>query len=140
MSSPFAGNVEFQKLLAGQTKIDLPQLMLEFATDAYPKLDGSVCLAELDRLGRLAAKELARLPDSSSLELRLAAVSQVLYEAQGFHGNDEQYYDPRNSYLNEVLERRLGIPISLGIVYMAVAARVGLPVEGVCTPGHFVLT
>jgi regulator of sirC expression with transglutaminase-like and TPR domain len=140
MSSPFAGNIEFHKLLAGQTDVDLPRLMLEFAADAYPQLDESVCLAELDRLGRLAANELARPPGSMSLDSRLAAVSRLLYERQGFHGNDEQYYDPRNSYLNEVLERRLGIPISLGIVYMAVAARVDLQVDGVCTPGHFVLS
>jgi len=140
MSFPFAGNVEFHKLLAGQKDVDLPRLMLEFAADAYPQLDESVSLVELDRLGRLAAKELARLAGDSSLELRLAALSRMLYGAQGFHGNDEQYYDPRNSYLNEVLERRLGIPISLGVVYMAVAARVGLSVDGVCTPGHFVLT
>ncbi len=140
MPSPFAGNIEFHKLLAGQTDVDLPQLMLEFATDAYPQLDGSVCLDELDRLGRLVAYELTRLPGSRSLEFRLAAVSRVLYETEGFRGNEEQYYDPRNSYLNEVLERRLGIPISLGVVYMAVAARVDLQVDGVCAPGHFVLT
>ncbi len=141
MSSRFAGNVEFKKLLAGETDVDLPRLMLEFAGDAYPQLDETVCLAELDRLGRLAAKELEQLPGrDDSLEQRLAAISRVLYEAQGFRGNDEEYYDPRNSYLNDVLERRLGIPISLGIVYMAVATRIGLPVDGVCTPGHFVLT
>ena len=139
MSSPFAGDIEFHKLLAGQTDVDLPRLMLEFAADAYPQLDESVSLAELDRLGRLAAMDLARLPGNSSLEPRLAAVSRLLYEAQGFHGNDEQYYDPRNSYLNEVLTRRTGIPISLGILYLSVAARAGLRLFGVNTPGHFVL-
>lgn len=140
MSSPFAGNLEFNKLLAGEKEIDLPRLMLEFAADAYPELNETSCLAELDRLGRLAAKELKKHPENRSLESRLASVSRVLYELQGFRGNEEEYYDPRNSYLNDVLDRRLGIPISLGIVYMAVASRVGLSVEGVCTPGHFVLT
>ena len=70
---------------------------------------------------------------------RLAAISRVLYEVEGFHGNRDDYYDPDNSYLNEVLARRCGIPISLGILYMAVAARVGLKTFGVNTPGHFVV-
>ncbi len=63
----------------------------------------------------------------------------MLYVVEGFRGNSQAYYDPRNSYLNEVLARRLGIPISLGIIYLAVAERAGLAMYGVGTPGHFVL-
>jgi regulator of sirC expression with transglutaminase-like and TPR domain len=63
----------------------------------------------------------------------------MLYAKEGFRGNQDDYYDPRNSYLNEVLERRRGIPISLGILYMSVAAGAGLKVYGVGTPGHFML-
>ncbi len=70
---------------------------------------------------------------------RLAAISYVLYEVEGFHGNLDDYYDPRNSYLNEVLSRRTGIPISLGILYQSVAARAGLRLFGVNAPGHFIL-
>jgi regulator of sirC expression with transglutaminase-like and TPR domain len=74
-----------------------------------------------------------------SLPCRLGAVSEVLYLREGFRGNSRAYYDPRNSYLNDVLTRRLGIPISLGIVYIEVARRAGLNVYGIPTPGHFVL-
>ena len=63
-----------------------------------------------------------------------------MYEVEGFHGNVQAYYEPENSYLNEVLTRRCGIPISLGILYMAVAARAGLKMHGVNTPGHFVVS
>jgi regulator of sirC expression with transglutaminase-like and TPR domain len=70
---------------------------------------------------------------------RLASISRLLYEVEGFHGNREAYYEPQNSYLNEVLARRCGIPISLGILYMAVAARAGVKMFGVNTPGHFVI-
>lgn len=137
MSEPFAGDVEFGKLLAGRSDIDLPRLLLEFAADAYPALDASTCLAELARLARMAKAELAGASDDAVC--RLTALGTVLYEQQGFRGNEEEYYDPRNSYLNEVLDRRLGIPITLGIVYMNVARTAGLDVFGVGTPGHFVL-
>jgi regulator of sirC expression with transglutaminase-like and TPR domain len=63
----------------------------------------------------------------------------VLFQQEGFAGNQSEFYDPRNSYLNEVLDRKLGIPISLSVVYMEVAQRVGLPVFGVGLPGHFLL-
>jgi regulator of sirC expression with transglutaminase-like and TPR domain len=93
-------------------------------------------LAELDRLARKAS---ARLRGRVALAERLEAISQELYDAAGFHGNEEDYYDPRNSYLNEVLDRRTGIPITLAIVYIAVAARAGVEVYGVATPGHFIV-
>lgn len=70
-------------------------------------------------------------------EAVLAHLHQVLFEDAGFAGDRRSYYDPRNSYLPEVLKRRVGIPISLTLVYKAVAERVGLRVEGVNAPGHF---
>jgi regulator of sirC expression with transglutaminase-like and TPR domain len=112
--------------------------MLELAADKYPSLDRVGCLLELDRLGVECAAQPAFAGFGTVAE-RLAAISHVLYEVEGFHGNQESYYDPRNSYLNEVLSRRTGIPISLGIVYLSVAARAGLRLYGVNTPGHFVL-
>ncbi|MGD9721012.1 MAG: SirB1 family protein [Pirellulales bacterium] len=135
---PSAGHHEFDKLIAGQTEIDLVHLMLEFAADAYPKLDRVGCLLEIDHLGVACANQRAadcrlRTPD------RLSTISRVLYETEGFHGNRDDYYDPRNSYLNEVLARRCGIPISLGLLYMAVAARAGVRMFGVNTPAHFVI-
>jgi regulator of sirC expression with transglutaminase-like and TPR domain len=90
-------------------------------------------------LGQQAADRVAALGPDASLRRKLRAVSRLLYDEEGFRGNRDEYYDPRNSYLNEVLFRRQGIPISLGIVYLAIAERAGLPVFGVSTPGHFVL-
>jgi regulator of sirC expression with transglutaminase-like and TPR domain len=69
----------------------------------------------------------------------IASLNVVLFQEEGLAGNQSEFYDPRNSYLNEVLERRLGIPISLSVIYMEVAQRVGLPVFGVGLPGHFLL-
>lgn len=131
-------NCEFGKLLAGQREIDLVQFMLEIAADAYPDLDRVGCLMEIDRLGVACHDKVARCTCGDARK-RLAAVSRVLYEVEGFHGNRDAYYEPQNSYLNEVLARRQGIPISLGILYMAVAGRAGLATFGVNTPGHFVV-
>jgi len=67
------------------------------------------------------------------------ALNVVLFEEEGFRGNSAEYYDPGNSYLNEVLDRRLSIPITISLVYMEVAARVGLPLQGIGMPGHFIV-
>jgi regulator of sirC expression with transglutaminase-like and TPR domain len=139
MSGDFAGNVEFQKLVAGRDDIDLVELLLEFAEDAYSNVDRESCLVEIDRLGRQALKAVSNLKSGSTLRDRLLAVSHLLYEQEGFRGNNENYYDPRNSYLNEVLERRTGIPITLCIVYRAVASRAGIKLDGIGAPAHFVL-
>lgn len=140
MSSGFASDVEFNKLLNGRDDIDLVRLMLEFASDAYPKLDETHYLAEIQRLGCRARDRLSRLePAQDSLYWKLVKISELLYGEEGFHGNEDEYYDPRNSYLNEVLSRRCGIPISLGIVYLAVAKQAGVEMYGIGTPGHFVL-
>ena len=69
----------------------------------------------------------------------MAALNQYLFEDEGFVGNRERYDDPRNSYLNEVLDRRTGIPITLALLYMEIARRAGVHVEGVNFPGHFLL-
>jgi regulator of sirC expression with transglutaminase-like and TPR domain len=134
-----SSDIEFGKLLADQTGINLVRLMLEFAVDAYPDLNRRSCLAEIERLGREARQRVADLGPVATLRERLEAVSDFLYREEGFRGNREDYYHPLNSYLNEVLERRTGIPITLGIVYLAVAQAAGLPVYGVSAPGHFVL-
>lgn len=140
MSAGFASDVEFNKLLKGRDDIDLKRLMLEFAADAYPGLDETQYLSEINRLGCRARDRLASLePAKDSLYWKLVTVSELLYAEEGFHGNEDEYYDPRNSYLNEVLARRCGIPISLGIVYLAVAEQAGLKMYGIGTPGHFVL-
>jgi regulator of sirC expression with transglutaminase-like and TPR domain len=131
-------NCDFDKLPAGRREIDLVQFMLDVAADAYPSLDRVGCLMEIDRLGVACHDKIGRCA-CRDLRDRLAAVSRLLYEVEGYHGNRDAYYEPQNSYLNEVLARRSGIPISLGILYMAVAARAGLKTFGVNTPGHFVV-
>ena len=129
---------QFEKLLAGQPDVDLVQLMLELASDVYPDLDRVSCLLAIDQLGVVCADACAG-PSARTTHERLESISHTLYEAEGFHGNADEYYDPRNSYLNEVLARRCGIPISLGILYMVVAARAGLHMFGVGAPGHFIV-
>jgi regulator of sirC expression with transglutaminase-like and TPR domain len=114
--------------------IDLAEAALYVAAPEYPGLDVARYVDHLDRLGRIALVRRGddRLPDGGA-----GRVLRFLYEELGFKGNAESYYDPRNSYLNEVLDRRTGIPITLAIVLVEVAARAGVPVEGVPFPGHF---
>ncbi len=118
------------------TKIDLARGCLMIAEDAYPGLDVEQYLAELERL---AMRLRARLPQSYGAEERVMALNQFLFDDLGFYGNTDDYYDPRNSYLNEVMDRKTGIPITLAILYMELGRRVGLPLEGVSFPGHFLV-
>jgi len=111
----------------------MPALLI--ARIEYPTLDVRPYLNQLDALGREAAARVASAPESA----RAQAVNTLLFEELRFTGNSENYSDPRNSFLNEVLDRRVGIPISLAVVYMEVARRAGLHVEGVNFPGHFLV-
>jgi regulator of sirC expression with transglutaminase-like and TPR domain len=92
------------------------------------------CLARLDVMGEEARARIERGAGS-----RVEALNRYLFEEQGFAGNVADYYDPRNSMLHRVLERRLGIPITLSIVYMEVGLRAGVRVEAVGLPGHFIV-
>jgi regulator of sirC expression with transglutaminase-like and TPR domain len=116
-------------------KIDLIRAALVIARSEYPKLDIEAYAARLERLARRVA---ALVPDPKS-PFALAALNRVLFEELNLRGNREDYYDPRNSFLNDVLDRGLGIPITLAIVYMEVARRVGVSLSGVGMPGHFLL-
>ncbi|MGE0876256.1 MAG: SirB1 family protein [Burkholderiales bacterium] len=127
----------FEELMRGaDDRIDLARACLLVAQDAYPALDIEHYLAELERM---AARLRARLPQAGAAEEKVIALNQFLYEDLGYWGNTDDYYDPRNSYLNDVIERRTGIPITLAVLYMEVGRRVGLPVEGVSFPGHFLV-
>jgi len=79
------------------------------------------------------------LPDPCRETDRIQALNRFLFQEQGFAPNTDDYYDPRNSYLNDVLERRTGIPITLSILYMEIGRRIGLPLKGVSFPGHFLV-
>lgn len=114
--------------------VPLDEAALAIAEEEYPGLDREEVLVRLDRLGERVRRE-ARA--GSRAATTLAGLRTVLAEQEGLRGNDEDYYDPRNSFLNEVLERKLGIPISLSVIWMEVARRVGLELRGVGYPGHF---
>ncbi len=118
---------------------DLAVPALVVARIEYPRLDPAPYLAQLDEMGAEVAARLARSGDRVSPLDRLGILNAYLFGELGFSGNRERYDDPRNSFLNQVLERRTGIPLSLAIVYIEVARRAGVRVEGVSFPGHFLL-
>jgi regulator of sirC expression with transglutaminase-like and TPR domain len=123
-----------QQLAEGSNvPVDVPQLALYLARDEYPDLDVDAYLSELDGMAREAQAYVR-----GGLDTRLAGLCRYLFHEMGFHGNTQDYYDARNSYLNEVLDRRTGLPIALSVVAMAVGRRVGLKVVGIGLPGHFV--
>jgi len=127
----------FAELMAREEPaIDLARACLLIAKDAYPGLDVDGYLGEIERL---AARLRGRLPLADDAEERIAALNEFLFAELGYSGNAENYYDPRNSYLNEVLDRRTGIPLTLSVLYMEIGRRVGLPLEGVSFPGHFLV-
>lgn|SRR5262249_39274164 len=113
--------------------IDVAEVALRLAADEYPHLDVCESLARLDALAERVRPRLI-----GALEDQVAVLSEFLFEEEAFQGNSDAYYDPRNSYLNDVLDRRLGIPITLSVLAMAVGRRAGLHVVGVGLPGHFI--
>lgn len=120
----------------GEDKIDLGRAALTLAAVDYPDLDIDIYLARIDRL---AAEAQARLGSEADVHHTIAVLNDVLFRQHGFHGNRDNYFDPRNSFLNEVLDRRTGIPISLSVLYMEVAQKIALPLQGVGFPGHFLV-
>lgn len=114
--------------------LDLAEIALLLARDEYPRLDVEASLAELSAWAREAAGLVRGTP-----RRRAEGLSRLLFHELGFRGNADDYYDPANSYLNVVMERRTGIPISLAGVMLAVGARAGLALFGVGLPGHFIV-
>ena len=116
--------------------VSLAEGALWIAAEEYPDLVVDDYLA---RLHDMATRLRGRLrPDVATAE-KLLALNHYLFDELGFSGNTEDYYDPRNSFLNEVLERRLGIPITLGVVYIEIGRRIGIGLHGVSFPGHFLV-
>ncbi len=119
---------------------NLPHCALLMARVAYPELDPSPFLHQLQQMGATARDHVEiGLGGSPPRRTRLRIVTEFVYGQLGFVGNQEQYDDPRNSLLNDVLSRRMGIPITLALVFIDVARRAGLAVEGVNFPGHFLV-
>jgi regulator of sirC expression with transglutaminase-like and TPR domain len=124
-------------LVAGdESQIDLPRAALLIALEEYAGLDIQAYLDRLDQLGQALRPRIAA---ESVPERQIAALNALLFGEEGFRGNAASYYDPRNSYLNEVLDRRLGIPITLSLIYVEVGRRVGLPLGGIGFPAHFLV-
>jgi regulator of sirC expression with transglutaminase-like and TPR domain len=115
------------------TAVDLGRVALAVARIQYPHLDPD---EELRRLDDLAARAESGARDASD---RLDRLRTFLFEHEGFRGNTNEYYDPRNSCLNDVLDRKLGIPITLSVLMIEIGRRVGVGIEGVGLPGHFIV-
>lgn len=126
----------YQEIHQPDDQINLARAALYLALEEYPQLDVEQPLNALDTM---ADEVKERLP-AEPYPLRLIqTINQYLYQDLGFAGNTDNYYDPRNSFLNDVIERRTGIPITLSLVYLAIAERINFPMIGVNMPGHFLI-
>ena len=120
----------------GEEAINLAEAALLIAREEYPDMDVAEYLGCLDRMADEVDKRAWNEEDPHG---RLEALNRYLFDTVRFRGNAEEYYDPRNSYLNEVLDRRTGIPITISMVYLEVGWRLGMPLQGVGFPGHFLV-
>ena len=137
MSEPIVHGERWQRLAASPPQnVSLAEGALLIAADEYRDLDVDAYLGQLDRMGETLHR---RLRSDISTTEALLALNRYLFDELGFSGNAKDYYDPRNSYLNEVIDRRLGIPITLAVLYIEVGRRIGLPLHGVSFPSHFLV-
>lgn len=119
-----------------ESEIDVAKAALYIAQEEFPSLDVERYLAQLD----IWAVEVAKTIPSDSYPLKtIKHINQYIYEELGYRGNQEDYYDPRNSFLNEVIDRRTGIPITLAVIYLEIARRLDFPMLGIGMPGHFLI-
>lgn len=116
--------------------IDLLPAVLAIARDEYPRLDVESVAGQVRGL---ADSLKGRIGSESSLAEKVQALNRFLFVEQGFVGNHDEFYDPRNSYINDVLERRLGIPISLAVLQIECAKALDIQLEGISFPGHFLV-
>lgn len=119
-----------------QSEINLAEAALYIAQEEYPTLDLDAYLNALDTM----AEEIQeRLPVERYPLRVIGIINQYLYDDLGFTGNTTDYYDPRNSFFNDVIDRRTGIPITLSLVYLEIAKRINFPMVGTRMPGHFLI-
>ncbi|MGR9090513.1 MAG: SirB1 family protein [Gammaproteobacteria bacterium] len=131
ISSSYASEVALP-----EPDLNLARAGLLFARSEYPELDCGWYLGQLD----LIASDIgSRMPRDADVAARLRAMNTYLFADLGFSGNVDDYYDPRNSFLNEVIDRRVGLPITLSILYLELAQRLGVPARGISFPGHFLV-
>jgi regulator of sirC expression with transglutaminase-like and TPR domain len=119
-----------------RVSINLCEAALLCAQDAYPQLDVADSMRQIEALAETLRR---RLPPDFSTTHRLLALNNYLFQELGFSGDTDNYYDPRNSFLNDVLDRKTGIPITLSILYIEIGERIGLKLRGVSFPGHFLV-
>jgi len=121
---------------ANDADIPLFATALLIAKDEYPALDPAAYESRL-QIYTQSLRHLMLGADSEAAQLR--SINSFLFDELGFSGDDQNYYDPRNSYLNDVLDRRMGNPISLAVVQIELAQRLGVPLQGISFPGHFLV-
>ncbi|MEC4984404.1 MAG: SirB1 family protein [Oscillatoria sp. PMC 1068.18] len=119
-----------------ETQIDLAKAALYIAQEEYLDLDPEEYLNALDTMAKEVRK---RLPDTSYPMKIIQTINSYLYDDLGFQGNSDDYYSPQNSFLNEVIDNRAGIPITLSLVYLEIAKRIDFPMVGIGMPGHFII-
>jgi len=135
MDFPRARQNFYQEIHQPDEQIDLAKAALYIAQEEYPDLDPAKYLNALDTM----ADQVQRLRGQLYPLRIIQRINQYLYDQLGFTGNTTDYYDPRNSFLNQVIDRRTGIPIALSLVYLEVAKRIDFPMVGVGMPGHFLI-
>ena len=134
---PRSARERFAQLVnSPEEELDLAEAALLIAQEEHPEIDVASYLRRLDGL---AAAVRARLPESPAPVEIIQGLNTQLFREEGLTGNENEYYDPRNSFLNEVLDRKRGIPIALSVIYLEVGRRLGLPLVGVGFPGHFLV-
>ncbi|MGG6265292.1 SirB1 family protein [Leptolyngbya sp. AN03gr2] len=126
----------YQEVRQDDENIDLEKAALYIAQEEYPNLDIEQYLNTIDKM---AAEIQARLPEEAYPLRIVQTINQYLYKDLGFYGNSEDYYNPQNSFLNDVIDRKTGIPISLALLYLAIAKRIDFPMVGIGMPGHFLI-
>lgn len=136
MDLPLGRQHFYQEIHQPDEQIDLAKAALYIAQEEYPNLDPDEYLNALDTMA-LEVQE--RLPGERYPMRIIQTINRYLYDDLGFRGNTEDYYEPRNSFLNDVIERRTGIPITLALVYLEIARRIEFPMVGIGMPGHFLI-
>lgn len=136
MQLPLARQLFMREVRQPDEYIDLERAALHIAQETYPNLDIEEYVAALDTM---AEEVRERLPVEDYPLRTLQVLNQYLYEDLGFQGNQNDYYNPKNSFLNDVIDRRTGIPISLSLLYLSLAQRIAFPMVGIGLPGHFLI-
>lgn len=132
---PAMARRRFRELVA-QPEFSLSEASLVIAQESYPRID---VIAYLQQLDRWSDEIRSRVGRTNDVEILVEQINRLLFDLEGFHGETDDYYDPRHAFLNEVLDRHAGLPLTLSIVYLDLARRLGLSTSGVSLPGRFLV-